>query len=391
MMVCTLLSYVDRQVLSVLSPTILKETGLSASQYTNATFFFSITYMLTNPVWGSILDYIGLRIGMFLAVLIWTLGSASHAFVGVGPAAFWGFAAARGLLGTGEGAAFPGALRTAAEALPPDKQSRGMALGYSGASLGALITPFIVTPIAAAYGWRFAFLITGVFGALWLVLWLALARPPHLPAHQRSQLKLQWPDFRERRVWVVISSFGLGGMALGVVSTLSALYLNRVLGLSQAELGKILWIPFLGQEIGYFFWGWIADRYAAHTDRPVRIFVMLTLLSLPSALVPLATTWPVVIALFFWAAFVADGFVVMSLRVGSRIFPKDRVGMVAGIGSGSWAAVQALILPIYGQLFDRGLYAACFISMAILPAVGTLLWLWLSKPWAEGGSAMAPA
>jgi ACS family hexuronate transporter-like MFS transporter len=380
MMVCTLLSYIDRQTLAALSPTILKETGLTQAQYTDAVTCFSITYMITNFMWGSIVDYIGLRVGMILAVAIWTAASASHSFVGT----FLGFAVARAFLGSGEGAAFPGALRTAVEALPPEKQSRGMALGYSGASLGALITPLIVVPVAASYGWRFAFLITGALGLLWMVLWWFLARPPYLPAHTRGQLKFKWPNFLERRLWVVVSSFGLGGMALGIVGYLSPLYLNRVLGVSQDDLKYILPIPLIGWEIGYFFWGWVADRYASHTDRPKNIFLLLTVLSLPIALVPLATQWQVVVALFFWATFIADGFVVMSLRVGSRIFPKDRAGMVAGIGSGSWAAVQAVILPLYGRWFDWGWHAWCFVSMAILPAVGTLAWLYLSKPWADG-------
>src|SRR5207247_5540602 len=125
----------------------------------------------------SLLDYAGLRLGMLLAVGIWTAASASHAWV----TGFVGFAIARAVLGFGEGAAFPGALRTASEALPPNRQSRGMALGYSGASLGAIITPLLVTPIANAFGWRFAFLITGGFGVAWLAMWWWFAaKPPYL-------------------------------------------------------------------------------------------------------------------------------------------------------------------------------------------------------------------
>jgi ACS family hexuronate transporter-like MFS transporter len=265
-----------------------------------------------------------------------------------------------------------------------------MALGYSGASLGGLITPLLVIPISAAYGWRTAFLVTGVLGALWLLLWLAIARPPYLPVHNRSRAKFQWPNFFERRLWVIMSSFGLGGMALGIVTYLSPLYLNRVMGLSQGDLKWILPIPVLGWEIGYFFWGWVADRFAAHTDRPKNIFLLLTVLSLPIALVPLATSWQLVVALLFWATFIADGFVVMSLRVGSRIYPKDRTGVVAGIGSGSWAAVQLVILPIYGIMFNAGWHAWCFVSMAILPAVGTCAWLILSKPWTHTQHGVAP-
>jgi ACS family hexuronate transporter-like MFS transporter len=383
-MLCTLLSYIDRQVLAVLSPMILAETGLSAASYTTAISVFSIAYMIGNPLWGSFLDYIGLRRGMVLSVAWWTLASTAHAWV----SGFLGFAVARGFLGFGEGAVFPGALRTAVEALPVNRQSRGMALGYSGASLGALITPVIVTPLAIWLGWRVAFLLTGALGVAWILLWLVVAKAPFLPGTLGGAGGIEWPDVRDRRVWVVVSSFGLGGLALGVAAYLSPLYLNRVLGLSQEQLGYILWIPMLGWEIGYFFWGWVADRFAANEDRPVRIFVLLTALSLPTALMTLTTSWGVVVALFFWATFVADGFVVMSLRVGSRIFPKDRTGMVAGIGSGSWALVQAVILPVYGQWFDRQWYTATFVSMSLLPLVGTLFWLRLSRPWAR---TLAPA
>jgi hypothetical protein len=100
----------------------------------------------------------------------------------------------------------------------------------------------------------------------------------------------------------------------------------------------------------------------------------------------LAGSWQVSVALFFWATFIADGFVVMSLRVGSLIFPPAQTGMVAGIGSASWALVQAAILPLYGLWFDRQWYTASFVSMAVLPLAGTLLWTWLSRPWSRGGA-----
>ncbi len=376
-MLSTLLSYIDRQVLAVLSPTILLATGLSANAYANAISAFSIAYMIGNPLWGSVLDFVGLRLGMLIAVGLWTAASASHAWV----TGFIGFAVARAVLGFGEGAAFPGALRTATEALPPNRQSRGMALGYSGASLGAIITPLIVTPIALKYGWQTAFLITGTFGAVWLILWLVVARPPFLPMVKQTKAKIIWPNLLERRLWVVAASFGLGAVALGIVAYLSPLYLNRALGLSQAQLGRVLWIPLVGWELGYFFWGWVADRYLADMPdrrRPARLFVLLTVLALPSVLVTQTRSIPLVLALFFWATFIADGFVVTSLRVGTRIYPSGRTAMVAGIGSGSWSAVQAAVLPIYGRMVDLGWFPTIFISMSLLPIAGTALWFWLS-------------
>src|SRR5215468_7627370 len=81
MMTCSWLSYIDRQALAVISPMILKDTGLSASDYADAGAAFSIAYMIGNPLWGSLLDYVGLRLGMLIAVGIWTVASASHAWM----------------------------------------------------------------------------------------------------------------------------------------------------------------------------------------------------------------------------------------------------------------------------------------------------------------------
>ena len=387
-MLCTLLAYIDRQTLAVLSPTILKDTGLSAEAYAEAVTAFSIAYMIANPLWGSALDYVGLRIGMLTAVMIWTIASVSHAWV----SGFLGFAVARTILGIGEGAAFPGGFRTAMEALPPGRQSRGMALAYSGASLGNIITPFLVTPIAMKFGWRFAFLITGAMGALWLTLWWKVARPPLLlPAPPRSTLKFAWPYFLDRRAWLVMCTFGLGGFGLGVVLYMSPLYLNRALGFTQAELGKILWIPSLGYEAGYFFWGWVADRYVrGDMGRATRIFLLLTVLALPPALVPFAGRW-MVLALFFWAMFIADGFIMTAMRMGAHMFPPGQMAMVAGLGSGSWSAVLAALLPLYGYWVDVRQFAPIFATMSLVPALGTVLWLVLSRTQVSSRAAFAPA
>src|SRR5437763_1778538 len=83
----------------------------------------SMTYMLSNPLWGWILDRAGLRRGMAAAVAWWTAASMAHAFAG----GFWSFAVARAALGFGEGATFPGGLRTVVQTLGPGQRGRGLA------------------------------------------------------------------------------------------------------------------------------------------------------------------------------------------------------------------------------------------------------------------------
>src|SRR5215471_20554508 len=121
MLAVSLISYIDRITLALLAPTILKETGLSNEEYGYIISAFSIAYMLANPVWGRILDRAGLRKGMLTAVSCWTAASVAHAFAG----GLWGFGAARTLLGFGEGATFPGGLRTVVVTLPRELRGRG--------------------------------------------------------------------------------------------------------------------------------------------------------------------------------------------------------------------------------------------------------------------------
>src|SRR5689334_10105165 len=165
MLAVSLISYIDRNTLAILAPTILRDTGLSVQQYGFIISAFSIAYMLANPLWGRILDRAGIRRGMSVAVACWSLASVSHAFAG----GLMSFAAARAALGFGEGATFPGGLRTVVQTLPPGKRGRGLAVAYSGGSLGAVLAPLIVTPVFRWWGWRGAFWFTGLIGGAWLL------------------------------------------------------------------------------------------------------------------------------------------------------------------------------------------------------------------------------
>jgi ACS family hexuronate transporter-like MFS transporter len=375
MMLCSWLSYVDRQVLAVLSPTILAATSLSAQSYGEIVSFFSVAYMIANPLWGAVLDSVGLRIGMIAAVTIWSVASTAHA----GMSGFLGFAVCRAFLGFGEGATFPGGFRASMDSLPPDRQARGMAIAYSGGSLGAIFAPIVVVPVAARFGWRAAFFVTGLLGALWILVWLGVSRPPILPMPQGKPPRLGSLNPFERRFWALVVSYSLGAVAISPIFYLSPLYLNRVLAFSQSELGRVLWIPPLGWEIGYFVWGWIFDRFAAEQDRPMFMFFLLAFLMVPFGFTGLMSSSAAVVALFFWCMFVTGGFQMLGLRTGARAYPGARTASVAGVASGAWAAQSAVILPITGRWFDQAHYHWIFWAIALIPLGGVLMWTVLSR------------
>jgi ACS family hexuronate transporter-like MFS transporter len=199
MMLVSTISYIDRNTLAVLIPTIMRETGLSVEEYAWVVSGFSIAYMVGNPLWGRVLDGWGVRLGMLVAVGLWTLASTAHAWA-------WGFASLlvlRVVLGFGEGATFPGALRTVVQTLPESSRARGTALSYSGGALGAVITPWVVTPIFRAYGWPAAFLFTGFVGLAWLSWWAFLSRRPELRAVPVVQ-KAARVSWRDPGIWAFI-------------------------------------------------------------------------------------------------------------------------------------------------------------------------------------------
>jgi MFS transporter, ACS family, hexuronate transporter len=136
MLLLGFLSYVDRSVLAILSPTILAALHLSATQYGYAILVFSLCYMLANPIWGFLMDRAGLWLTTFAAVSIWSTASGSHGLI----LGFVSLCVARGVLGFGEGATFPASLKTVTETLPVSKRSFGLGVAYSGGSLGAALT-----------------------------------------------------------------------------------------------------------------------------------------------------------------------------------------------------------------------------------------------------------
>ena len=375
MAACSWLSFFHRTMLGVLAPTILKETGLNAQQFASINAYFFVAYTVGNPLWGSILDYVGLRIGMLLGVAIWTAASVSHGWM----SAFGGFAAARAFLGLGEGVTFPGGLRTAVESLPATRRARAIALSFSGGTLGGVAAPLIAVPLALKYGWRTAFFVGGTFGLAWMILWAAVARPPFLPKVEKKTTKLAWPNPRERRLWALVFSYGLPSIAPGPILTLLSLYLSTGLGVSQRDLAGLLWMPPFAWMLGYFFWGWITDRYAQDNRRPTGLFFLLTVCSLALG----ATTWTssvgITMAIMSWATFIGGGFQMVALKVGSYSFPREQAAMMTGIASGSFALVNYILLQFLGPLFNQHRYAEAWWMIALCPLIGVVVWLFLSR------------
>jgi MFS family permease len=336
--------------------------------------------MVANPLWGMWIDRRGLWVTILAAVALWSLASGSHAFIfGLG-----GMCLARGVLGFGEGATFPAGLATVAETLPLEQRSFGLGLAYSGGSLGAALTPLLITPIALRFGWRSTFGITAGLGLLWILLWIWLRssgvyRSGASVGAQASSVPIAAGAKWNRNLIATAAIYGLGAAPLAFGLYAAPLYLSRVLHVSQASLGHLLWVPPAGWEAGYLFWGKVADRRVARSaGGPGGLFAGLCVCGFLIVLAPAAArcAWPILatMLLFFAQMFVAGGFVVLSLSDGMQAQPKANSGFLAGVAISSWALATGLLTPVLGHFFDLRAYAEGFWLVASLPVVGVLCW-----------------
>jgi sugar phosphate permease len=176
-----------------------------------------------------------------------------------------------------------------------------------------------------------------------------------------------------------VFSYAPTAISAGPILTIVPLYLSRGLGLSQADIGRIFWMPPLAWGVGYFFWGWAADKFASDDRRPVGMFLLLTALAVTLGLTTWTTSLPVVMFLISLSAFTAGGFQMVALKVGSYAFPREQAAMMSGIASGAWSLTNAILSPRLGLLFNEQRYAEAFWVVALCPVIGVAVWLVLSR------------
>ena len=379
------ISYVDRQTLSFLAPTVTRELKFSDSEYGLLASAFSLAYLLGSPVAGRWIDRVGARRGLVAAVLVWTAVAALHAVV-PGYRALLG---CRILLGVAESPSFPGAAQTVQRALPPAERARGFGILFTGSSLGAMIAPWLATLLLARFPWRFAFVGTALAGLVWLPVWLLVTSPPAArdaldaapdPRAETplSAISLATHPAVLRAAAVVVAS----SPVIGFVLLWSSKFLDREYGIGQKELGQYVWLPPLLFDIGAVAFGDLAARRARDGDRLlVAVAAALTALV---ALIPLAPreggAWG---AMAIASLALAGGGGLFALATADILAPVP-AGSVSAAG-GVTAAAQSLAYIasslLIGWSVDRThSYRASLLALGGWVLPGCLVWLFVPPP-----------
>ncbi len=381
-------NYMDRQVLGVLKTPLQHQFGWSEVDYGNLVTVFQVAYALGMVCTGRLIDRMGTRIGYAVAMVFWSCASIAHAFAN----SWMSFAAARFALGFGEAGVFPASIKTVTEWFPRKERATATGIFNAGTSAGAILTPLFVPWIAIHFGWRWAFVITGSLGVLWLLLWLAIFRKPEehsrctaeelaliksdpiVPAEKISWLRL----FGLRQTWTVAAGKFMTDPIWWFYLFWIPDYLQREHGLRLTQIGLPILIIYAISDAGSVFGGWLSStliRRGVSTSRARKSAMLVcACLVLPIAvLYKISGLWPAAIVIGFAAAG-HQGFSANMYTLHSDLFPVKAVGSVVGISGMSGAIGGMLIAQVVGHLLQwTGSYTIPFFIAASAYPLATLV------------------
>lgn len=389
------INYVDRQVIGILKSTLQAEFGWNEIDYSDIVFAFQLAYAIGFIFAGRLMDRVGTKIGFSLALTVWSIAAVAHAgATSFGPAAaallglvglhysssVAGFIAARFALGIGESGNFPAAIKTVAEWFPRSERAFATGLFNAGTNIGAIITPMVVPFITLRWGWRVAFVATGIIGFAWLIVWWAFYdRPEHharVEPAELSYIRSDPPDpsiqvawktlLPHRQTWAVATAKFMTDPIWWVYLFWIPDFFSRKFGLSLLNLGPPIIVIYLVSDAGSVFGGWLSSTLIKRgwTVNRARKTAMLVC---ASAVIPIVAASRVesmwmAVALISIAAAAHQGWSANVYTLASDMFPRQAVGSVIGFAGMSGAIGGMLIAKVTGYVLEStGSYLPVFI------------------------------
>ncbi|PXY44193.1 MFS transporter [Flavobacterium hydrophilum] len=416
----TTVNYLDRQVLSLLAPSLSEEFNWSNSDYANITAIFQFVYAISMLFAGRFIDKVGTKAGYIIAIIVWSLGAIMHAysipigtaansiFVWAGiaavPVSILGFMISRSFLAIGEAGNFPAAIKAVAEYFPKKERSLATGIFNSGSNVGAILAPLTVPWIAVNWGWESAFIIIGAIGFIWMFFWYILYDKPEKQKRlspselnyilegevvekemktDAAKEKISWIKLlKYKQTWAFVSGkFLTDGIWWFFLFWLPK-YLEAQFGLVKTDIAfplSVLYTMTMFGSIygGYFPMYFINKGYNAYEGRMkamliIALFPLVVLLAQPLGYI---SYWIPVLLIGVGAsahqAWSANIFTTVS-----DMFPKKAVGSIIGIGGMAGGIGGVLVSKLGGALFDyceaQGHIQTGYTIMFVLCAVAYL-------------------
>ncbi len=379
-------NYLDRQALSVLWPTLRKELGISTEQYSYIVSTFLAAYAIGYAVTGRLVDRIGVKLGLALALGIWSV-------VGMGHAAIVGWlslAGARFFLGIAQAPNSPGGMKALAEWIPTRERGLCSAIFSNSNSLGSVLAPPIVAGLALWLGWRWAFLIVGASGFVLLAIWWWYYDSPekhrrvtqterdHVLTHRGAPPAAK-PDKPVSYATILRDPVCFGLCSIRFLTDPFAYFLSfwlidyfqTVRHFSLETVAMLAWVPYLasplfGGPLGGALGDWMVRRGVEPRVARLRMMLIAACLT-PVALVAVRTemTW-VAVALCFLMVAANSCWSVNKLTLATELVPRSQVASLVSLGgiAGSLGGIVSTLLA--GRLIATVGYVPVFTGIGFL-------------------------
>jgi len=380
------LNYTDRQVLSVLKPTLQQTYGWTEPGDVQVAFWFQAAYRLGYVMFGRVVDRYGAKVGGTIAVTIWSIAHMAHALV----TSTAGFTWVRIPMGIGESGLFPCTLAATTEWFP--KRERALAIGIfnAGSNVGAILAPFIVPIITILWGWQMAFILTGLLTFAWLAVWLIWYRRPREMKSlsgqeltyiesdpQEAQRPVAWSKLLStRQTW----AYMLGRFLIDPVWWTFLFWLpdffSKRYGVDLKHYGPPLVAIYVMADVGSVLGGWrsshLIKRGVAVGRARKLAMLACAVCAVPVAGAMYASDLWLAVAVIGLACAAHQGFSANLYALPSDLFPRWAAGSIVGLG-GLSGALGGMLMSLYASnvLQTIGTYTPIFIfaSLAYLFAL----------------------
>lgn len=387
----TCVNYMDRSALGLVEPMLKHVLGgdndyaLYNRHYSEIVICFIVAYGLGFLIFGRIVDRIGAKRGLALAITVWAFASISHAFM----RSVAGFGIARFALGLGESGNFPAALKATADWFPVEERALATGIFNSGTSAASLLSPFLIPWVAVRYGWQGAFFATGSLSLLWLALWLTFPYRRLLGEQQCGQPSRICPStsasetmrslLGKRGTWNFALSKALTDGVWWFYLFWLPKYLHERFHVDMSHLGLPLIIIYVGATAGSIGGGWLSGYAIKHglSPRKGRRFAMLVCAFCTTTVIVVPFThelWQA-IAVLCLATAAHQGWSSNLLSTPSDMFATGSVGTVVGIGGAIGSVGSSIFTALVGAMWtNHSLLIFLMAGSAYLMAMAGFQW-----------------
>lgn len=366
----TIINYVDRQVLSLLKPTISAEYGWGDTEFAHFAAASQLAAAAALLFVGWIIDRFGVKLVYGAAVALWSVAGMAHAVA----ATVSQFVTARVTLVAFEAVNTPAVVKASAEFLPIKQRAMALGIVNTAPNLGNILAPLTVVPFAVIYGWKAAFIVTGLLGFVWLAAWIwgtRKLRPlPRAALAEGTPVRSSYGEaLSDRKTWAIAGAKAITDMFWWFFTFWLPDLFNKVFKLSQTELVGPTALAFAMAAVGALtagkLFGVLLNRgHSVNSARKTGMLLYaLVILPIPFALsVESAWTAAAIIGL---GLFAHQGFATNIFGFAADAIPARRVATVIAIGAIAGNVAGFGIQETTGALLTSGYgYAPLFWAAA---------------------------